>query len=100
MTFVTPDRAKPIATFCWRRLDQPGHDCCGLLRLSAGWKLQGMAVFLDAGQPCSFAYEVSVDSTWTTRSARITGLRGEHLQRRSAPVSCGQHRSDFSDSVD
>jgi hypothetical protein len=24
----------------------------------------------------------------------------EHLQRRSAPVSRGQHRSDFSDSVD
>jgi hypothetical protein len=24
----------------------------------------------------------------------------EHLQRRSAPVSGGQHRSDFSDSVD
>jgi hypothetical protein len=24
----------------------------------------------------------------------------EHLQRRSAPVSRGQHRPDFSDSVD
>jgi hypothetical protein len=24
----------------------------------------------------------------------------EHLQRRSVPVSRGQHRSDFSDSVD
>jgi len=29
-----------------------------------------------------------------------TGRYREHLQRRSAPVSAGQHRSDFSVSVD
>lgn len=38
--------------------------------------LQGMAVFRESGQPCNFAYEVQVDSSWETRSARITGFRG------------------------
>lgn len=76
MASMTRDQNKLVATFFWRRLDKPGHDCCRLLKVSAGWKLQGMAVFVDAGQPCSFAYEVSVDPTWTTRNATITGSRG------------------------
>ena len=68
---------KLVAAFFWRRLDQPGHDCCRLFRLSSGWKLRGMAVFSEAGQPCSFAYEVVVDSHWKTRSARLTGFRAK-----------------------
>jgi uncharacterized protein len=75
--FVTGEENKLVATFFWRRLDQPGHDCCRLLQLPAGWKLQGMTVFREGGQPCSFAYEVSVDSRWKTRSARIMGFRGK-----------------------
>jgi uncharacterized protein len=77
MAAMTGGRNKNVATFFWRRLDQPGHDCCRLLKLSAGWKLRGVAVFLDAGQPCSLAYEVSVDPTWMTRNATITGFWGK-----------------------
>lgn len=89
----TRDQTTLVATFFWRRLDQPGHDCCRLLKLSAGWKLQGMVVFLDAGQPCSFAYEVSVDSTWTTRNATITGFRGrKEIDMRVRRTAGGQWR--------
>lgn len=77
MASVTRDQPKLVASFFWRRLDEPGHDCCRLFQLSAGWKLRGMAVFRESGQPCNFAYEVLVDSTWKTRSARITGFRGK-----------------------
>jgi hypothetical protein len=67
---------KLVAVAYWRRLDQPGHDCCRLFRLPGGWKLRGMAVFRDAGQPCNLAYEVTVDARWTTRTARVTGFIG------------------------
>jgi uncharacterized protein len=77
MVSLAHDHSKLVAAFFWRRLDQPGHDCCRLFRLSAGWKLRGMAVFRESDQPCNFAYEVLVDSTWKTRSARITGYRGK-----------------------
>lgn len=76
MVPVNREQPKLIASFLWRRLDQPGHDCCRLYRLAAGWKLRGMAVFRESGQPCNFAYEVVVDSAWNTRGATITGFRG------------------------
>ncbi len=70
-------QAELVAASFWRRLDQPGHVCCRLFRVSGGWKLQGMAVFEESGQPCNFAYEVLADSQWKTRSARLTGFRGK-----------------------
>ena len=70
-------QAKLVAVFFWRRVDQPGHDCCRLFRLSNGWALRGMAVFGEAGDPCNFAYEVVIDSRWITRSARLTGFQGK-----------------------
>ena len=76
MASVNRDQPKLVACFLWRRLDQPGHDCCRLYQLAAGWKLRGMAVFRESGQPCNFAYEVVADSAWKTRSATITGVRG------------------------
>jgi uncharacterized protein len=73
---ASSDQTKLVATCFWRRLDQPGHDCCRLFRLPGGWKLRGMAVFSESGHPCNFAYEVMVDPQWQTRSARLTGFRG------------------------
>lgn len=73
----SPSQTKLVAAFFWRRLDQPGHDCCRLFRLAGGWKLRGMAVFSESGQPCNFAYEVLVDLHWKTRSARLTGFCGK-----------------------
>lgn len=74
---ASSSQPKLIAASFWRRLDQPGHDCCRLFRFPSGWKLHGMAVFVESGQPCNLAYEVVVDSQWKTRSARLTGFRGK-----------------------
>jgi len=35
-----------VSSVLWRRLDTPGHDVCRLEKSDAGWKLEGVAVFL------------------------------------------------------
>src|SRR5512142_984687 len=64
------------AAFFWRKLDHPGSDSCRLFKLDNGWRLSGAAVFRDADWPCHFLYEVSVDRSWRTRSAKISGFLG------------------------
>jgi hypothetical protein len=61
----------------WRRLDTPGHDACRLVRDGAGWRLQGAAVFADAGRPAWLAYEVVCDSRWRTVQAHVHGYVGD-----------------------
>ena len=93
MESVIRYQPKFIASFFWLKLDEPGHDCCRLHRLAHGWRLRGMAVFRESGQPCNFAYEVLVDSTWKTRSARITGFRGmKEVDMRVCRTADGQWR--------
>ena len=58
----------------WRRLDQEGHDACLLCETESGWRLKGHALFLHDGKPSSLAYEVSCDSGWRTRVARVDGF--------------------------
>ena len=67
---------KPTAMFFWRKLDHPGHDSCRLFKLANGWRLSGVAVFWDKGQPCHFHYEVSTDAKWRTRNANVSGFLG------------------------
>ena len=91
MASANPNQSKVVAEFFWRRLDQPGHDCCRLFRLSDGWRLQGMAVFRDSGHSCNFQYDVSVDSTWKTLSARVAGFRGRRaVDMRIRRAAAGQ----------
>ncbi|MEX2122749.1 MAG: putative glycolipid-binding domain-containing protein [Woeseia sp.] len=80
---------KTAGMFFWRRVDGPGHDSCRLFRLADGWRLAGAAVFREAGRPCHFNYEVSVDGEWRTRSAKISGFLGRKeidIRVRSAGV--------------
>ncbi len=67
---------KPGAAFFWRKLDHPGHDSCRLIKLSAGWRLSGAAVFLDAPGACHFQYEVVADAAFRTKSAAVVGYLG------------------------
>jgi hypothetical protein len=60
----------------WRRLDLEGHDACMLCATESGWRLQGHALFLHDGQPCSLAYVVECDAGWSTRFARVDGFAG------------------------
>ena len=62
--------------FFWRMLDHPGHDSCRLIKLRDGWRLSGASVFWDEGNPCHFHYDVSVDSAWRSRGARVSGYLG------------------------
>lgn len=76
--------------FLWRRLDQPGHDCCRLLREPAGWRLSGTAVFREGRHNCQVRYEVLTDRRWRTRRATVTGFIGQRpLDLRLAPTAAG-----------
>ena len=68
--------AKPIVSYLWRRLDQPGLDACGLFRLTDGWRLAGRAVFHELRRNCHFDYEVTTDREWNTREAKVSGWIG------------------------
>jgi hypothetical protein len=68
----------PEQLILWRRTDVCGHDSCGLWGTESGWSLAGTAIFALEGQPCHLAYEVDCDTTWRTRSAKVTGYIGRH----------------------
>jgi hypothetical protein len=63
----------------WRRLDGPGHDVCTFGPTEAGWRLQGSAVFVSGGAPCSLGYLVDADAGWRIRSAHAFGTIGTEL---------------------
>lgn len=60
----------------WRRVDQIGLDSCRVFRLDDGWRIEGAAVFEQAGEPVQLSYEVGTDALWVVRRARVTGYRG------------------------
>jgi hypothetical protein len=65
------------ATILWRRLDTPGHDACRLEENDAGWRLEGTAVFREAGAPALLNYWLACDRAWRTRRGRVHGWLGE-----------------------
>ena len=69
----------PVAVFLWRRLDERGHDACGLWRATTGWRLSGAAAFREAGLACHLRYEVLADSAWRTRRATVSGTAGRRV---------------------
>ena len=66
----------PAASFLWRRLDAPGHDACRFEPLATGFRLAGMAAFLEAGRVCQLRYEVLADASFQTVNARVEGRVG------------------------
>ena len=68
--------SQSVAAFFWRRLNQPGHDSCRLIKLPAGWLLSGAAVFLEARRACHFHYDVVADTAFRTKSAAVVGYLG------------------------
>lgn len=57
-----------VATRVWRRVDRPGREHCRLLS-------DGLAGDVVMDQ-CFFAYRVTVDAEWRTRSVRVEGWVG------------------------
>jgi uncharacterized protein len=60
----------------WRKLNHPGHNSCRLIKLSAGWRPSGAAVFLEAAGACHVQYEVIADAAVRTKSAAVVGYLG------------------------
>lgn len=65
-----------VATFLWRRLEEPGHDACRLLASGDGWRLEGTGVFRTTAGACCLHYQVLADSQFHTRRALVTGYLG------------------------
>jgi hypothetical protein len=85
--------SKPIASYLWKRLDQPGLDGCSLFRLASGWRLSGMAVFREQRKTCHFNYDVTTDGAWKTREARVSGYVGRRkVELRIRPGRNGHWR--------
>ena len=61
----------------WRRLDQPGMESVRLVKLETGWSLRGTAVFLQEASPCRLEYQITLDSGWETRDAKVMGWVGK-----------------------
>lgn len=74
----------PSPSLLWRRLDQPGHDLCRLLRLhageSSGWQLEGAAVFRhSSARHAHLTYRVHCDERWQTQRGFVRGWIGDDL---------------------
>jgi len=65
-----------VARYLWRRLDSPGHDACQFEKSETGYRLAGMAAFMEGGRVCQLKYEVLADQSFRTRSARVAGNVG------------------------
>ena len=63
----------------WRRLDTPGHEACRLEGNDAGWRLDGTAVFRDAGTPAVLDYSLVCDLAWRTQRGDVQGWLGERF---------------------
>jgi|SRR5215510_13234069 len=63
----------------WRRLDLPGHESALIFSDAGSWYLHGTAVFLYDQLACRLDYQITCDSHWHTRSARVGGWIGDRL---------------------
>ena len=64
---------EPAVAF-WRRLDRPGHDAATIEKVDSGWVLTGFAVFSENGAT-GLRYQLDLEADFSTRGARIEGLR-------------------------
>jgi hypothetical protein len=61
------------ASVTWRRLDLPGTDHASLARDGDGWRLAGVAAFIQSGRSCSLEYSISCDASWRTSGCTVRG---------------------------
>ena len=66
-----------MTAIVWRRLDVPGHDSCRLDRVADGFRLDGMAAYLEGGAPAQLAYQLSTDAAWRTTGGLVRGWIGD-----------------------
>ncbi|HEX2099988.1 MAG TPA: putative glycolipid-binding domain-containing protein [Candidatus Synoicihabitans sp.] len=77
MTPLPQTERPPLATACWRRLDQPGHDSARLVERAEGRFLSGVAVWLSETGPAALSYQVELAPDWTTIADQVHGFIGK-----------------------
>ncbi len=80
------------ATAAWRHLDaRDGFEVVFLRRESGGYHVEGHATAVEEGEAWGVRYAITLDRSWTTRSARVTGRSstGDHEVRLEADGAGG-----------
>lgn len=67
----------------WERLDVPGTDEARIFQTDTGWRLEGHAEFLEAGQDHKIDYSVDCAVNWNTWRAEVKGTANHIIQRKS-----------------
>jgi hypothetical protein len=63
----------PPATAAWRHCDaRSGFEVVYFHRHDDGWRIEGCTAALEEGRTWAVDYELRLDMSWTTRSARIS----------------------------
>jgi len=60
----------------WKALYTQGHDAAALFSTSAGWRLEGNAVFAKEGAPARLSYALDLATDFSTLAGSIEGMVG------------------------
>jgi hypothetical protein len=71
----------------WRCIFRAGHEYARLREERSGWRLDGVAVFVDRDSPCRLDYRIECNTDWTTRRATVTGYVGDRTVDRNVTVT-------------
>ena len=85
-----PGEGHEVATGFWRRIDMPGHDAAVLAPAVYGWVLTGYAAFAEHG-PTGVHYRIDLAPDFSTRAARIEGIRSGQAFHHSFRRDGGWH---------
>ena len=70
---VMPFSAAP-ATAAWRHQEaREGFEVVYFNPIEGGYRIDGCTTAMEGGQTWAVSYAITIDATWTTRSARIKG---------------------------
>lgn len=66
--------AAPPAIAAWQHQGaRSGFEVVTFQPLGGGWRIDGTTTAVEDGRPWAVEYRITLDATWTTRAARVTG---------------------------
>ena len=72
--------ALPAAAAWWHRKARVGFEVAFFQEAGHGYQIDGCTTAVEDGQSWVVSYAITLDQTWTTRSARITGRSASGLR--------------------
>jgi hypothetical protein len=73
---MVSERSEAGSAALWRRLDVPGHDYCQVSAYPSGYRLEGVAVYLDALGAARIDYAVECDARWRSLAGQVRASIG------------------------